>query len=78
LKSGRLSAIDAIFYYSDNRRVAMQASVAILVDGPVDFARYRDWLAPRVEAAPKLRMALRAAPLDLLRYPSKTLRSTTT
>lgn len=61
----RLSIFDAIFYYTDNRRVAMQVSAGILVDGPIDFERYRAWLAPRIDRMPKLRMTLKPAPFAL-------------
>ena len=60
----RLSKYDAIFYFTDNRRVAMQASVGMLVDGPIDFGRYFDRVSPRIERMPKLRMALKPTLLN--------------
>lgn len=61
----RLSKYDAIFYYSDTRRVAMQASVGISVDGPIDFERYLAWVSPRIENVPRMKMRLKPAPFGL-------------
>jgi WS/DGAT/MGAT family acyltransferase len=61
----RLSKFDAIFYYTDNRRAAMQVSVGFLVEGPIDFNRYLTWLAPRIDHMPTLRMMLKPFPLGL-------------
>jgi len=61
----RLSKYDAIFYYTDNRRVAMQASVGILVDGPINVDRYLKWVSPRVDRMPVLSMTLKPSPLGL-------------
>ncbi len=63
----RLSKFDAIFYYTDNRRVAMQTSAGLLVAGPVDFARYVTWVSSRIERIPKLRMILKSAPFGFRR-----------
>ncbi len=63
----RLSKFDAIFYYTDNRRVAMQIGVGLPVDGPVDVERYVRWVTPRINGMPKLRMQLTPAPFGLQR-----------
>lgn len=63
----RLSKYDAIFYYTDTRRTAMQVSVGYLFAGPIDFDRYLEWVAPRLERLPRLRMVLNPTPLNLRR-----------
>lgn len=63
----RLSKYDAIFYYTDTRRTAMQVSVAYLFAGPIDFDCYFNWVAPRLERLPRMRMVVKPAPLNLRR-----------
>jgi len=61
----RLSIFDGIFYYTDNRRAAMQVSVGFFVESSVDFDRYMAWIAPRIDRMPTLRMRLKPFPLGL-------------
>lgn len=61
----RLTKYDAIFYYTDSDRVPMQANVAILVDGPIDYDTYFEWISNRIDAVPRMKCTLRPTPFHV-------------
>jgi len=65
----RVSKYDAMFLNCDNEVAEMQVAAASLVDGPVDFERYKAFVAPRIAAIPRLCQALRPTAFDF-RYPT--------
>jgi WS/DGAT/MGAT family acyltransferase len=65
----RVSKYDAMFLNCDNDVAEMQVAAASLVDGPIDFERYKAYVAPRIARLPRLCQALRPVPFDF-RYPA--------
>jgi len=64
----RVTKYDAMFLYCDNEVSEMQVAMASIVEGSVDYERYKKWVAPRISDLPRLRQVLKFVPFDL-QYP---------
>lgn len=63
-----LSKFDTLFLNTDSATVSMHIGIPMLLDAPIDCARYVAWLEPRVAAVPRLRQRIRRHALQW-RYP---------
>ncbi len=64
----RVTKYDAMFLFCDNEVAEMQVAAASIVEGHIDFERYKNWVAPRIAAIPRLCQIPKFVPLNL-RYP---------
>lgn len=67
----RASRDDAMFLNCDNNVAKMEVAMSCILEGVIDFERYREWVAPRILTIPRLCQYPRFAPFHL-RYPKWT------
>ncbi|MBM3290924.1 MAG: hypothetical protein FJY92_12305, partial [Candidatus Hydrogenedentes bacterium] len=61
----RLTETDALFLHVERDDIVIQVAMVFVLDGPIAYDRYVDWLAPRLDRLPRLRHVLKRAPFNL-------------